>query len=424
MKDYGKTPREQIVHIMQRIYDQGLTSLSGGNLSIYDEQDNFWITPTAIDKGNLSPDDIAHFNKNGEFNGKHRPSSEYPFHWAIYKQRKDIRAIVHTHAPALIAFSVAGKVPNQRISPVFMEICGEIGFAPYAPPGSQRLGEIIAKKFAEGFNIVILENHGVVAGGPDLTTAYQRMETLEFAARTAIQAHHLGKLKLVEDESLFSLWKDPQRLKNLDNIPNNSDVTEKRNKLIEIIHRANKHHLMFSTSGSASIRVNNRDFLVTPHAKDRMLLEAKDLVYVSGSQQNVEKTASRMMRLHREIYKQHKDVNAIMTAQSPYATAFAITGTKLDTRFIPESYMLLREIQQLTLAESIQDPKKVAERISKESPALMMENLGMLVTGENILKAYDRLEVCELNARSIIEAQIIGGSIPIEENEINRLNWL
>lgn len=424
MKNFGTSPREEIVNVMQRIYDQGLTSLSGGNLSIYDDDLNFWITPTAIDKGKLKPEDIVFFNAKGEFSGNFRPSSEYPFHWAIYKRRKDIRAIVHAHAPALIAFSIAGKVPQLQISPVFMDVCGQIGFAPYAPPGSQRLGEVIADKFAEGYDIVILENHGVVAGGPDLTTAYQRMETLEFAARTIIQAHHLGPIKLVENESLVSSWKKLLSLKPLEKIPDTAEVQEKRETLTEIIQRANKHHLMFSTSGSASIRVNLNDFLITPHGKDRMLLEPSDLVYIANTQQETQKIASRMVHLHSEIYKQHKDVNAIITAQAPYGSAFAITGTVLDTRSIPESYMLLRKVPFTSLLNVLEEPQKVAQLITKESPAIMVENLGICVTGENILKAYDRLEVSEMNARSIIEAKSLGGLKPINEEEILRLNWL
>ncbi len=424
MKSYGDTPKEKIVNTMQRIYDQGLTSLSGGNLSIYDEDLNFWITPTTVDKGNLKPEDIVYFNAKGEFAGNHRPSSEYPFHWAIYKRRKDIRAIIHTHSPALIAFSIAGIIPERRISPIYMDICGKIGFAPYAPPGSQRLGEVIAAKFADGTDIVVLENHGVVAGGPDLITAYQRMETLEFAARTIIQSHHLGEVKLIEDQSLFERWKKLHILKPLEKIPNSTEVLQKREQLTEIVQRATKHHLMFSTSGSASIRVNQFDFLITPHGKDRLLLEPSDLVYIANRQQETDKNASRMVKLHAEIYKQHKDVNAVITAQAPYSTAFAVTGTTLDTRSIPESYMLLRTVAHSNLDQVINHPDQVAQLITKETPAIMLGNLGICVTGENILKAYDRLEVSEMNARSIIEAQTLGGLKPISDEEIHRLNWL
>ena len=113
-----------------------------------------------------------------------------------------------------------------------------------------------------------------------------------------------------------------------------------------------------------------------------------------------------------------------MTSQAPYVTAFAVTGTPIDTRSIPESYMLLRTIPQVSLADALQQPEEVAGLISRQSPALLIENLGILVTGENILHAFDRLEVVEFSARSLIEAKALGGLKPIDDQEIARLNFM
>src|SRR5262245_47035997 len=84
-------PSEQIAAIMNRLYRNGLTTLSGGNLSIRDKDGSLWITPaglgitpTGIDKGNLKPEDVAHILPDGSTEGSQRPSSEYPFHRAIY----------------------------------------------------------------------------------------------------------------------------------------------------------------------------------------------------------------------------------------------------------------------------------------------------------------------------------------------------
>jgi len=113
-----------------------------------------------------------------------------------------------------------------------------------------------------------------------------------------------------------------------------------------------------------------------------------------------------------------------MTSQAPYSAAFAITGTNIDTRSIPESYILLRHIEKVSLADAMTQPEMVANMISPHSPAIMIENLGVLVTGPNLLQAYDRLEVAELSARSLIEAKALGGLKPLTDEEINRLNWL
>ncbi len=99
-------PRDQLVAIMNRIYNNGMTTLSGGNLSILDANGDIWITPAGVDKGKLTPQDIVCVHADGTVDGLHRPSSELPFHRAIYRCRPDLRAIVHAHAPALVSFSI------------------------------------------------------------------------------------------------------------------------------------------------------------------------------------------------------------------------------------------------------------------------------------------------------------------------------
>ena len=73
---------------MNRIYRNGMTTLSGGNLSILEENGDMWITPAGVDKGTLLPQDIVCVRGDGTVDGPHRPSSEYPFHRAIYRKRK------------------------------------------------------------------------------------------------------------------------------------------------------------------------------------------------------------------------------------------------------------------------------------------------------------------------------------------------
>ena len=426
MADLTKIPaRELIVCIMKRMYQQKLTSLSGGNISIYDSQNNFWITPTAVDKGNLTAEDIVMFNKNGEFSGSQRPSSEYPFHWGIYKKRSDISAIVHAHSPALIAFSIAGKVPNPRITPVSFQNCGEIGFAAYASPGSQELGTAIAEVFARGFNIVILENHGVVSAAQDLMGAYERMETLEYTARTLIYAKSLGEVKWLQPGPILDAWINPVLSDAISATQDTSPEAEDVRKLLaRIVRRAYRQHLMFSTSGSASARINHTDFVVTPYGIDRNWLDPQEMVMIQQETRQGNHAPSRLVELHRAIYQKHKNVGSIMTSQAPYVTAFAVTGTVIDTRSIPESYMLLRQIPHVSLADALQQPQDVAAMISSQSPAILIENLGILVTGDNILQAYDRLEVAEFSARSLIEAKALGGLKPIDDVELARLNYL
>ena len=158
-------PADQLVMIMQRIYERGMTTTSGGNLSILDENGDIWITPKGIDKGSLTRSDIICVKPDGSCIGPHEPSSELPFHASVYKRRPDIRAVLHAHPPALVAFSIARKLPEVDLIPTVRKTCGELAMATYAVPGSEQLGENIAAKFDDGINIVLLENHGVCIGG-------------------------------------------------------------------------------------------------------------------------------------------------------------------------------------------------------------------------------------------------------------------
>ena len=88
-------PADQLVMFMERIYGYGMTTTSGGNLSILDDNGDIWITPGSIDKGSLTRDDMVRITPDGQIIGNHKPSSEYPFHQHIYKARPDLKAVLH-----------------------------------------------------------------------------------------------------------------------------------------------------------------------------------------------------------------------------------------------------------------------------------------------------------------------------------------
>src|SRR6478609_5888000 len=93
-------PRDEIMQTMERIYRYRMTTTSGGNLSLREADGTIWITPAGVDKGGLRREDIVCVKPNGETEGKHRPSSELPFHQMIYTARPNLGGIVHAHAVA------------------------------------------------------------------------------------------------------------------------------------------------------------------------------------------------------------------------------------------------------------------------------------------------------------------------------------
>src|SRR5580700_11917783 len=108
-------PREELLQAMERIYRYRMTTTSGGNLSIREENGDVWITPARVDKGGLRREDIVCVRAGGDVEGIRRPSSELPIHQEIRRRRPDLGGIVHAHPTALVAFSLAGLTPNTRL---------------------------------------------------------------------------------------------------------------------------------------------------------------------------------------------------------------------------------------------------------------------------------------------------------------------
>ncbi|MGD8807691.1 MAG: class II aldolase/adducin family protein [Chloroflexota bacterium] len=421
MKYHLMHPRDQLVNIMNRIYNGGMTTLSGGNLSIKDENGDIWITPAAVDKGKLGPQDIMCVGEDGGVEGPHRPSSEYPFHLSIYEQRPDLRAIVHAHPPALVSFSIAREVPDTSIIPQAQRVCGPVGYAPYALTGSQQLGDNIAETFRQGYDVVLLENHGIVTGGGNLLEAFQRLETLDFCARTLMQAAGLGRVNTLTKEQLAPFDRRDNRLPEFTPARHGSRERELRQQLVDIIHRACDRQLMISTEGVASARVGQDSFLITPTGLDRRNLDIEDLVLVQNGQREKGKLPSRSVRLHQELYDRRPEINCIILAQSPSAMAFAISSGHFDTRTIPESYILLRSIPRIRHGAQYSAPEEIAAAVSPETPVLIIENDSILVVGQHIMQAFDRLEVAEFSARSLIDTATIGPMVPIGGDDIAAL---
>lgn len=414
-------PRDQLVAIMNRIYHNGMTTLSGGNLSIKDDNGDIWITPSGIDKGKLTPRDMMCIKADGTVEGPHKPSSEFPFHRAIYRLRPDLNAIVHAHPPALVAFSIVREVPDTRIIPQANRICGPVGYAPYALPGSEKLGENIAQTFAEGYNIVILENHGMASAGATLLDAFHRLETLDFCARTLIRARALGQVQTLAEPALNLFDHRHNLLPEFVPTAHSSRERELRQQIVEITVRACHRHLMSSTEGVVSARLDADSFLITPTGHDRLSLTVEDIVLVRQGVREAGKLPSRSVRLHGAIYAQHPGIHCVMTAQSPNATAYAITAAKFDSRTIPESFILLRDIPLIPFKTLYTQAEAIAEMVSLRTPVLLVQNDCVLTVGTDVLNAFDRLEVAEYSARSLIDTAVLGPLVPIGDAEIHDL---
>jgi L-fuculose-phosphate aldolase len=415
-------PRDQITMIIDKVYRSGLTTTSGGNISVIDENGDVWVTPSAIDKGSLRPSDIVCVRNNGTIEGRHKPSSEYPFHIAIYKARPDIKAVVHAHPPALVSFSIVRQIPNTNVIPQAKYVCGPIGYAPYELPGSDALGKVIADEFVKGFNAVIMENHGTVVGGSDLGDAFQRFETLEFCARTIINGSTIGTPNYLTDQQIEDFEDQiPHLLPEMESVEHPSDERAIREEIKRIVHRACTQGLMISSYGTVSVRWRGNDFLITPPKVARWDIQNEDIVQVKDGKREPGKIPSRSTWLHQEIYKRFPHVNSIIFTQSPFLMAYGVTGKKLDVRTIPESWIFLQDMPNVPFGSQFAGEETILKILSKNTPAIIINNDAVLVTGDKLLGTFDRLEVAEFSAKSLTMGASLGNLVPINNEQVEAL---
>ena len=413
-------PREELIEGMERIYRYRMTTTSGGNLSISEANGRLWITPASVDKGSLRREDIICVQTDGRIEGPHRPSSELPIHQQIRALRPELRGIVHAHPTALVAFSLVHKMPNTRLFHQAYKTCGSVGFAPYACPGTDKLGDHVSEAFGKGYDCVILENHGVVTAGTSFQQAFQRFETLEFTARTLIKAHDLGAgVHFLSDEDLAAEKLRHQPYESFTPEEPLSEENEQRRLLAAFVRRAYRQRLFISTQGSYSARIDAKSFLITPHGCDRGRIEPQDLVLVSEGCVETGKQPSYSVGMHKAIYDAHPEINSVVNAYPINATAFSVSGHAFDSRTIPESYIVIRNVGRAAYGLQYSDCQALAAMLEPTRPSLILENDGVLVTGKSVLEVFDRLEVLEATADAIINARKLGTLHPLDA-EITR----
>ena len=191
MSDPEQLKRE-ICDIGRRIYNKGFAAANEGNISARLDADRVLCTPTLHCKGFLEPADICTVDMSGQqIAGAKNRTSEVLLHLEIYRQRPDIRSVVHCHPPHATAFAIAREPIPQCVLPEAEVFLGEVPIAPYATPGSQAFAETIAP-FVGRSKVIILANHGTVSFDQTVERAYWWTEILDAYCRILILTRSLG----------------------------------------------------------------------------------------------------------------------------------------------------------------------------------------------------------------------------------------
>jgi L-fuculose-phosphate aldolase len=206
-KEKYKSERKEVARFMRRLYKHGLTTTSGGNISLRLSDKLILITPSATDKGRMKWKEVGIVGISGENHTPHlKPSIETAMHLAIYKKKKDVLAIVHAHPVFASLFTAIKAKINTRLTAEAKAILGNPLFVKYAVMGSSALAEVAAVNAMKS-DILLLENHGILTTGANLLQAFDKIEVLENAAKMTLMTEMTGKKRPLDKTRILELEK-------------------------------------------------------------------------------------------------------------------------------------------------------------------------------------------------------------------------
>lgn len=197
-----QSERELVVEYGKKLLSAGLTTGTGGNLSVFNRETGLMaISASGLNYLDATPEDVVLMDLEGNtVDSVRKPSSEHGFHSILYKTRRDVNAVVHTHS----VYATTVACMNMEL-PAVHYLVGFAGrkvpLAPYATFGSPELATNVAETI-ENYNAVLLANHGLITVGKGIGNAFDAAEELELVARIYIQALSAGKPVIVPDNEM------------------------------------------------------------------------------------------------------------------------------------------------------------------------------------------------------------------------------
>ena len=197
--------KKDVAYFMRRLYTKNLTTTSGGNISLRIDNETVAITPSQLDKGRTKKEQIAIMKTDGiNLTPDLKPSIETELHLSIYRKRTDVQAIVHAHPVFSSSFTATQKKINCQLIAESRAIIGDPVYTKYALMGTKNLAEIVSDASLKG-NVMMLQNHGILAVGKSLLQAFDRVEVLEASAKMTLITDVLNDKKELSSKQLLEI---------------------------------------------------------------------------------------------------------------------------------------------------------------------------------------------------------------------------
>lgn len=177
--------KQLIVESGKRMEGSGLTIETWGNISYRDPETQLvYLTPSAMAYNTISEEDVVVCKLDGTIvEGKRKPTIETGMHLAIYRNREDVNAVIHTHPIYSTVYGAQGRsipIIIDEAAQIFSDVCR---CADYALPGSEELANNIVKTLGEKANVCLAHSHGAVCIGKNMDAAFRVAKVLEMTAQ-------------------------------------------------------------------------------------------------------------------------------------------------------------------------------------------------------------------------------------------------
>lgn len=197
--------RRTIVDIGRRMYERRYVAANDGNISARLDGDRILTTPTGVSKGFMTPESLVVVDLNGKVLGEGKPSTELPLHLFIYRERPDVKAVVHAHPPYATGFATAGLALDKCVLAEVIVTIGTVPLAEYGTPSTEELPNTL-RPFVHSCEAFLMANHGAVTVGQHLMDAYFKMERVEHYAQIVFLARALGGERVLPREQVEKLY--------------------------------------------------------------------------------------------------------------------------------------------------------------------------------------------------------------------------
>jgi len=204
-----KELRQEVLEKSVQMIRDGLAFGAGGNISALDRDSGLIaITPSAIEYTKMKLEDVVVVDKDGKrVEGKWKPTSESPMHTIFYREREDVGAVMHTHAPHASVFAIINEPIPMVVTESALCLGNSVKVDPYVRPGTEELAQSILEAMGKDV-AVLLGQHGLITVGSNLDEAYSSTIAAEVSARFTILARSMGAEPMHLDQTEVSFLRE------------------------------------------------------------------------------------------------------------------------------------------------------------------------------------------------------------------------